>query len=164
MNISSEQLPPDFSNFLIHAKRATYASGGGNSVTSVPPLVPGTHQLDYREGAYFYRDIYAGGHFFAGQEIIYLADQPFWSMVYSGGRIPGMVGDEEIQLVYTFLRSALRLAPLEAPFRGPKMLREASFTYTNDIHGSLERFWGEEQIEWDGKLVYSLKYSGGKLV
>ena len=53
---------------LLQAKRATYA-GQGDEAT-VTPLVPGSKQLEYRDGDYLYRDIYLGMAYFVGQEVV----------------------------------------------------------------------------------------------
>ena len=55
-------------HFLLQAKRQTYASRGDSA--TVTPLVPGTKQLEYYAGLFFYRDIYVGMAYFVGQEIV----------------------------------------------------------------------------------------------
>jgi hypothetical protein len=37
----------------------------------VTPLVPGSKQLEYRDGEYLYRDIYVGMAYFVGQEVVF---------------------------------------------------------------------------------------------
>jgi len=71
--------------FLIAAKRRTYAAGGGGSEAVVTPLLPGSHQLEYREGSLLYRDIYFGEAYFVGQETVYAGSSPLWAMCYAGG-------------------------------------------------------------------------------
>jgi hypothetical protein len=58
-----------FLDFLIKAKKATYASQGDNA--SVTPLLEGSRQLEFQEGHFLYRDIYFGMSYFACQEIVY---------------------------------------------------------------------------------------------
>jgi hypothetical protein len=53
-----------FVDFLLEAKRTTYA-GQGDEAT-VTPLVAGSKQLEYRDGDYLYRDIYFGMAYFVG--------------------------------------------------------------------------------------------------
>ena len=72
-----------FIAFLIQAKLHTYAAQG--DAANVMPLLSGAKQLEYREGDWFYRDIYFGGDYFVGQETIYFQERPFWSMGYAGG-------------------------------------------------------------------------------
>jgi hypothetical protein len=75
-----------FVDFLLEAKRATYA-GQGDEAT-VTPLVPGSKQLEYRDGDYLYRDIYFGMAYFAGQEVVFHREQTVWSMSYARGVMP----------------------------------------------------------------------------
>jgi hypothetical protein len=139
--------------FLLDAKRATYASASDDAVVSA--VLPGAHQLEYRAGPLLYRDIYYGGEQFIGQETVYHADQPVWSMSYagwsSGTSVP--VGD--------FLKEALRHVTADAPYRGPEQYQHGDYTYANEIHGSVEQFWGHETIAYQGRSIYELRYQGG---
>lgn len=60
-------------DFLVESKRQTYAAQGDNA--SVTPLLPGSRQLEYRNGSLFYRDVYFGVAYFVGQETIYKGEQ-----------------------------------------------------------------------------------------
>lgn len=71
-----------FLHFLLKAKRYTYASQGDEA--TMASLLPGSRQLEYRDGAFSYRDIYVGMAHFAGQEIVSYLEQPVWSMSYAG--------------------------------------------------------------------------------
>ena len=75
-----------FTTFLVNAKRQTYAAQGDDA--TVTPLLPGSRQLEYREGVLLYRDIYFGGASFVGQETVYDGPTPVWAMGYAGGVIP----------------------------------------------------------------------------
>ncbi len=152
--------PTGLQEFLVAAKGATYAAAGDEA--SVSALVPGTKQLEYRAGDFFYRDIYAGFLVFAGQEIVYFRDSPVWSMSYAGGTLSGADMDEA-RKVYALLRSALRRLPKEQPFRGPSRLDDEAYRYTNASNGDLGRFHGVERIACGETLVYELHYSGGLL-
>lgn len=66
-----------FVDFLLEAKRATYA--GQSDEATVAPLVPASKQLEYRDGDYLYRDIYFGMAYFVGQEVVFHREQ-VWSM------------------------------------------------------------------------------------
>lgn len=70
-------------DFLIRAKNPTYASQGDEA--SVSPLLEGSRQLEFREGPFFYRDVYFGMRFFTELEVVYHQGRPVWSMSYSGG-------------------------------------------------------------------------------
>jgi hypothetical protein len=148
-----------FLPFLIEAKKNTYASQGDEA--SVPSLLNGSKQLEYRKGNYFYRDIYFGSAFFAGQEIVEYEDRPIWSMVYSGGVFHPDASREEISRIYAFLRVALRLVDETSIYRGPNFFRKQNYTYENRYNGTLDNFYGNEAILIDGKKVYELRYCGG---
>jgi hypothetical protein len=148
-------------DFLLNAKRATYASQGDDA--SVPPLLTGSRQLEHRDGSYFYRDIYFGVAYFVGQETVYENEQPLWSMGYSGGVEQSIASRDEMRSIYAFLRSALRQVPKESPYRGPQEYSDGIYVYRNSYHGDFERFWGEETIFRGTDVVYSLRYGGGLL-
>jgi Domain of unknown function (DUF5680) len=148
-------------NFLLQAKRHTYASQGDEA--TVPPLLPGTKQLEYRDGLFFYRDIYVGMAYFVGQEIVSYQNHPVWSMSYAGGVVPAVTDRAAIGGIYACLRLALRQGTGDQPYRGPAVVREGPYVYTNQSQGSLEAFWGHERIINDTQPVYDLHYSGGIL-
>lgn len=157
MTIEKTQL----AKFLVEAKKRTYAAKGDEA--TMLPLLEDTKQLEYKQGNYTYRDIYAGMTFFAGQEIVYEGNTVLWSMVYSGG-IDKKINDEtKILKIYTFLRQCLNEVSENYPFRGPKKFVAGQLTYQNDIRGNLNSFDGVETIFLSGSLVYQLKYSGGVL-
>jgi hypothetical protein len=147
--------------FIVEAKKASYAAQG--DMSSVTPLLPGTKQLEYRLGDYFYRDIYAGMLNFTGQEIVYLQGKPVWSMSYAGGLLPG-ADKSQTRNIYSALREALRLVCVEYPFRGPEKYSNAHYSYTNVTNGTLNQFNGHEVIS-NGRInVYELFYSGGMVI
>ena len=91
-------------DFLIRAKRATYAGKGAETASSRIK----SHDLVYRENDLMYYDTYLGGEKFAGEEALWIADVPYWSMNYVG-RVTGspFSGD--------FLKEALLHVPEDAP-------------------------------------------------
>ena len=149
-----------FTRFLCDAKIATYAAGDGQA--KVTPLIKGSHQLEFIQGAFLYRDIYFGGHFFVGQETVFYQKKPTWAMSYAGGSNQG-VKHEETQGIYQFLAAALREVPTSAPYRGPEKFELGEYIYKNRILGSIDRFSGVETILTLGIPVYQLHYSGGIL-
>jgi Domain of unknown function (DUF5680) len=158
----ADALPREvFVDFLLQAKRHTYASQGDEA--SMTPLVSGTKQLEYRDGLFFYRDIYVGMAYFVGQEIVSYQDHPVWSMGYAGGVVPAVSDRTAIGAIYAFLRLALRQGMRAQPYRGPAVVREGSYVYTNQSEGTLEAFWGHERITDNAQPVYDLHYSGGIL-
>ena len=136
--------------FLIRAKRATYAGKGAETV----PSRPGSHDLAYREGEYLYYDTYLGGERFAGEEALWISGVPYWSMNYAG-RVTGnnFSGD--------FLKEALLRVPEEAPFRGPREYSGGEYTYHCETEGNFEWFQGKETIDRQGKQIYECCFHGG---
>lgn len=155
MTINHEHL----TNFLVEAKRSTYASQGDDA--SVQPLLSGSKQLEYRSGDYFYRDIYFGSAFFIGQETVEFEESPIWSMVYSGGVIIPNANWDIIGPIYGFLRQALRLVDTESIYRGPNHFESGNYIFKNEYEGTLDCFFGKEIILMDGQKVYELHYNGG---
>ncbi len=153
--------PADLIDFLLEAKLHTYAAQGDEA--SVSPLLPGSKQLEYRRGDFFYRDIYFGFRYFIGQEVVYHADTPLWSMGYGGEVIDPQASGEESGRIYGFLQQALRHITPDRPFRGPSVFQAADFTYTDRSEGALASFWGTEEISRAGVVVYRLHYHGGLL-
>jgi len=150
-------------HFLIAAKQQTYAAGGSGSAAVVPPLIPGSHQLEYRQGDFLYRDIYFGEAHFAGQEVVCFRGTPIWSMCYAGGWTNSLEGPEEAIRLAGILQAALRLVPSEMPYRGPSHYLETPYAYHNEARGALHRFEGGETIQRDGVVLYQLFYTGGSL-
>jgi hypothetical protein len=146
--------------FLLRAKRATYAAQGDDA--TVTPLLPGSRQLEYREGDLLYRDIYVGLAAFAGLETVYRASVVHWSMAYAGG-VLASASDTQTRQVYAFLREALKRGTAEAPFRGPTRHETFGYEYVNEWRGGVEQFSGAELIRRDGAVVYQLTYAGGRV-
>jgi len=147
--------------FLVKAKKATYASQG-DAATVKTVLLPGSHQLEFTDGQFFYRDIYVGDAMFAGQEIVYYSGKPVWSMSY-GGEIPREVAKPDVEALVKLLHKALMNVTDGAPYRGPAQLMDGAYTYTNRAGGSFESFFGDEDIRRDGPVLYKLHYEGGLL-
>ena len=139
--------------FLIRAKKATYAGKGAETQSSRP----GSHDLTYSEGNMMYYDSYLGGEKFAGEEALWTDNVPYWSMNYVG-RVTGenFSGD--------FLKEALLLVPPEAPFRGPASYSNGAYSYKCDFEGSFEWFRGKESIQYLGKEIYECNFHGGLII
>lgn len=151
---------PNFIRFLLRAKANTYAAQGDQA--ALTPLLPGTRQLEYRDGTYLYRDIYAGMSQFVGQEIVYQADQPIWSMSYAGGLAPDQ-NRADAGKIYTHLRKALLQADATFPLRGPREWIDGELEYLCTYLGTIARFHGAEEIRCGGTRLYALEFSGGIL-
>ena len=102
----------DFVDFLLRAKRETYAAGGDLS----DPSRPNSKDLRYAEGPYVYIDTYLGDIDFIGEEAVWKDGQALWGMNYYGW----MKVDEIPEGFSKCLKGALRAVPREAPFRGPE--------------------------------------------
>lgn len=147
-------------DFLVQAKRRTYASQGGGAF--VQPVFHSSKQLEYELEDYLYRDIYFGSRFFAGQEVVEYRNSPVWSMTYSGGvTVPSPTN--ELTEIYDFLRQALMLVNHQTLFRGPESFQHSRFLYSNKYEGTIERFRGSETIEIGDRIVYELYYCGGAI-
>jgi hypothetical protein len=149
----------EFVQFLIKAKQNTYAAQSDEA--GVPPLLTGSHQLEYGQGPWFYRDVYFGGNFFVGQETVYRNEEPVWSMGYAGGLLNGVVPAPEAEPVYAFLQEALRQVGEERPFRGPHTFQQGEYAFSDIGEGGVDAFWGVETITFRQKPVYRLRYHGG---
>ena len=85
-----------------------------------------------------YYDTYLGGERFAGEEALWIADVPYWSMNYVG-RVTGspFSGD--------FLKEALLHVPEDAPYRGPALYENCDYVYSCSVEGEFDWFQGKER-------------------
>lgn len=136
--------------FLIRAKRKTYAGKGAETTASRP----NSHDLMYEENGFKYIDSYLGGKSFSGEEAMWQTDAPFWAMNYSGH----VTGDNfEID----FLKSALLNVPKDKPYRGPDCFKNGAYTYLCKVEGQLEWFHGYEEILYHETKIYECFFHGG---
>ena len=136
--------------FLIKAKRSTYA-GDGNEVEASRP---GSRELRYVKNNLEYVDWYFGSDCFIGEEALRQDNQVIWVMNYSGRKL-----SEKCD--YGFLKKALLLVPLEKPFRGPNSYTDSEYKYKCDSKGDFDWFSGYETIELQGEVVYECYFHGG---
>ena len=138
--------------FLIRAKRATYAGKGAETASSREK----SHDLVFRDGEYMYYDTYLGGEQFAGEEALWISGIPCWSMNYAG-RVTGgnFSGD--------FLKEALLHVPEEQPYRGPAEYLAGDYAYRCRTEGSFDWFQGRETIEYQGRQIYECFFHGGSV-
>ena len=136
--------------FLIRAKRATYAGKGAETKASRI----GSHDLAYREGDLMYYDTYLGGEKFAGEEALWISDKPYWSMNYIG-RVTGspFSGD--------FLKEALLHVPEYMPYRGPEKYVNGGYVYSCSVDGDFGWFQGKETICFRKEQIYECFFHGG---
>lgn len=147
----------NISEFLVRAKKATYAGGGDDAGALLPD---GARELSYVEKEMRYRDRYYGWDPFAGEEVVTENGKVVWLMNYYGRCLPDGVTPSQ---VYVFLSKALSEVTEEAPYRGPEEYEEDGFTYTCCINGGFQSFRGAEKILYRGKDVYWLLFHGGEV-
>lgn len=142
----------DIITFLIKAKRATYAGKGEETISTRPK----SHDLVYREGDYMYYDTYLGGGKFAGEEALWIKNNPYWSMNYVGR----MLGEK---FSGDFLKEALYHVRADMPYRGPEHFAKGDYTYTCDVNGNFDWFQGYETICYKGLQIYECHFHGGRI-
>ncbi len=143
--------------FIVESKRNGYA--GGNREEK--PQIRGSREYSSKKGSLSYRDIWFGNRTFSGIETVFENERAVWGMVYSGGLLDE---DGREDRVYAFLKKCLYLVDREAPYRGPKMFTDGTFTYTNEFSGEFEYFMGYENISENDDIIYELHYSGGSII
>ena len=154
MNINSKE----FLEFLVKAKKGTYANGDASKSSSSRLLSKDYH---YEDGNFTYHDTYFGGINFMGEEVVYYNDNILWGMNYYGVTIDDSLTEELMDKV---LRVALMKVGEDKdiiPIRGPKEFINEDYLYTFNVDGNMENFIGTEQIYKDKKLIYELKCHGG---
>lgn len=139
-------------DFLCRAKRATYAGKGCETQSSRIK----SHDLCYEEENLKYYDTYLGGECFAGEEALWLHENPIWAMNYVG-RILGEGFDGD------FLKECLYEVPREAPFRGPALYQKGDFTYYCKVNGDFDWYNGHEEIFCKGRRIYECLFHGGSV-
>ncbi|MEO8179713.1 MAG: DUF5680 domain-containing protein [Deltaproteobacteria bacterium] len=141
--------------FLIAAKTRTYAADDERQLLA---LDDGGLEASFALGELRYRDRWYGGASFSGQELVWHAERPCWSMTFHGTTAADAPAE-----FFHFHKQALRRVPPEAPWRGPALHREGDFLYVNDWSGTLARFRGVERAFLRQAEIYRLEYQGGLL-
>ena len=141
--------------FIVKAKAATYVGGGARS----PPCRPGSHDLEFHEGAFSYLDSYFGETDFIGQEVVYYDDEPVWAMNYYGRILePAMITAEEAGRI---IQESLSKMYEEGRFLGGFEHDTGNGVYVDTSAGDVASFTGREWITRGGVRVYELIYHGG---
>lgn len=150
-NVNKEK-QEDFIDFLIEAKKHTYAGKGNESVSSRPM----SHDLQYKDKNKLYIDSYLGGENFSGEEAVWIDEKPVWAMNYTG-RVLGdnFSGD--------FLKFALLGVSREMPYRGPCAIAQNDYSYRCSVKGNIDWFIGSEEILYKNVKVYECNFHGGKI-
>jgi hypothetical protein len=147
---------PELAAFILAAKASSYVGGGGKSISSRT----GSHDIGFSGGRWRYLDSYFGGTDFAGQETVWLNDQPVWAMNYYGTILRRDLMDAE--RAGCIIKAALaELYQGERRFLGGWCYQHAFGDYVDCNEGDVGRFTGREHITTDGTIVYELHYHGG---
>lgn len=148
---------PEFLKFLKTAAAATYAGGGKKEEN---PQRPGFIELRYIQGDFDYRDSYTGFYRSWGTETVRFQDKPVWVTLYGGGMT---TGNEELALpCFTFLKKAFKAKEANSTsFRGPDNFSDGDWEYAYNQEGTVEQFFGNEEIKHKGKVVFTHKIIGG---
>lgn len=154
-----EQQIEDLCNFLIEAKKQTYAN---ENVKKVLSTRVGSYDYEYSSKDMLYHDTYFGGTNFMGEEVVYLSssETPIWGMNYYGVTLDQYLSEEAVDKA---LRPALMKVGEDdiIPVRGPKKFINDEYEYTFEVNGDLGCFEGEETISKNNEKVYVLKCHGG---
>lgn len=155
-------------DFLVSAKIGSFAQSdlprdeaqdiGDRAKRTILP--DGRKMFEFEQNGFRYLDIYSGFNPFKGKETVFFLGQPAWEMVYQGEVTDLAL---EPQIVYEFLKKALRHVTIGRPFRGPSHFGEGEFEYFNKAEGNIKKFRGHETIQFNGQAVYQLDYHGGLL-
>ena len=141
--------------FIVRAKTATYVGGGAKS----PSHRPGSHDLQFHEGAFSYLDSYFGGTDFLGQEVVYYEGKAVWAMNYYGRILePSMITAAEAGQI---IQESLSKMYQEGRFLGGFEHTTENGTYVDASEGDVASFTGKEWIVRDDINVYELAYHGG---
>lgn len=143
----------DIISFLCRAKKSTYAGCGKETMSSRP----NSHDLIYCEDNLKYIDSYLGGERFIGEEALWINNNPFWAMNYSGRVI-----DEDFS--GDFLKEVLKAVPKEKPYRGPMVYQNGEYKYHCIVSGEFEWFKGYEEIYFNDRKVYECIFHGGVIL
>lgn len=142
-------------NFLLKAKKSTYAGAEGDSNKI---LNDGSKEFIYTEGIYSYRDRYFGSNPFAGQEVVFSNCEAIWVMNYRGYILDKAINE---RAVYGFLKQALLEISCDRPFRGPLEFISGNYRYTSEVSGAIDSFSGFETIYFKNHRIYKLYFHGG---
>lgn len=145
-------------DFLIEAKKSTYANGTTEKIESNRL---GSKDYEYKKDNMLYHDTYFGGTNFIGEEVVYIDNKIYWAMNYYGVTLDENLGEEAMD---NALRPALMQVGVSEniiPVRGPREYKNGDFKYTFEVSGDLTNFSGIETIYKNDKKVYELKCNGG---
>jgi hypothetical protein len=159
----------DFLTRFMTFLKAAHKRGYGNAdAPQATPIRPGWKAYHFELGSFTYHDEYHGNKRYFGEEVITENGEAVWGMNYYG-EIMLLPADQVTKKeIYTFLRNALMATPTEYPIpvRGPLAFEMAgthrwSYIILYRQGDTIGSFAAEEQIRYDGKLVYRGVVHGG---
>jgi hypothetical protein len=151
----NEEFLQNLTAFIVRAKAATYVGNGEHA----PSCRPGSHDLKFADGDWFYLDSYFGGRDFIGEEVVYHSGKPIWAMNYYGHILrnnlitPAQAG--------RVIKASLSEMYKEKRFLGGFHYLYEGFAYTDTSEGAAKSFRGREFISQNGETTYELFYHGG---
>lgn len=159
-SLFKEKQIDDLYNFLIEAKKQTYAN---ENVKKVLSTRVGSYDYEYSSKDMIYHDTYFGGTNFMGEEVVYLSssETPIWGMNYYGVTFDETLSEDAMDKA---LRPALMTVGEDVnvlPVRGPKNYQNGEYEYNFLVTGDLDNFEGCETIHMGKTKVYELKCHGG---
>lgn len=107
-----------------------------------------------KQNGYSYYDTYLGRERFAGEEAVWLHENPVWSMNYTG-----RIMDENFNT--DFLKEALMSVTEELPYRGPEIYTKGGYHYHLKVDGEFLWFHRYEEIFYTDKKIYECRFHGG---
>ncbi len=153
----------ELNRFLGKAANSTYAAGGAG----VDPETPGFKELEYREGAWYYRDSYSGFFQSWGRETVWYTGRPCWTQIYGGGMLEKYRDSTAFaHQTFDFLKQALSTGEKQTTFqpRGPAKLTDDVWEYRCTWQGDICRFSGHEEISYNKDVVFTHDFLGGLIV
>ncbi len=161
--LNKRNVDNNFMDFLVRAKKSTYAN---DTIKKVSSSRLGSNDYHYEEivnnKKYTYHDTYFGGTKFIGEEVVYCnSNKPIWGMNYYGVTIDDTLGEEAMDKA---LRPALMKVGEDKnviPVRGVNKFENNGYVYIFKTTGTIEKFDGTEQIYKGENLIYELHCSGG---
>lgn len=145
----------ELEQFLSAANKAGYASGKEDRWQKEEDS---STTISFEQGDWRMHDNFFGGEPYAGREIVFFKEKPYWILLYWGQVDKTRDSDP----IYAFLRNALS-QPTEdlPPIRGPESFGTEELNYRNSLEGTIHQFSGSERIYKYGTVIYHAHYIGG---
>ncbi len=148
----------DLESFIVKAKKNGWV-GSEPGGQKIPPSRPGSLDITFAEGDFFYQDSFVGISDFCGQEQVCYKGKPVWSQAYYGWivRTDLIDGHRTVEV----LRAALSAMYCAGKFLGSFEFSHGEFLYQDKNEGTFSNFTGIEEIRFNSEVAYRLRYFGG---